>query len=77
MDLRRIRNRIDDLLAAHEDEVRPPTCVVLLPENHRDNYTGPWPYVRRMGACAMIVYRIEDGQPDAETVRRLVAEVTP
>jgi hypothetical protein len=68
-----IRARLDELLAAHEDEAGPPTVVILLPENYRGPaYTGPWPYVRRMGACAMIVYRVEDGQPTPEVIRQLV-----
>ena len=73
MDLRNIRHRIDELMEAHEDEAGSPSVVILLPENYRGpDYDGPWPYVRRMGACAMIIYRIEDGQPSAEVIRQLV-----
>jgi hypothetical protein len=74
-----IRTRIDQLLEAREEENQPPAAVVLLPENHRGpDYDGPWPYVRRVGAVAVVVYRIEDGQPTPEAIRQLIdGMVTP
>jgi hypothetical protein len=68
-----IRARIDELMEAQGEENGPPSCVVLLPENHRGpNYDGPWPYARRMGAVATIIYRLEDGQPTPEVIRQLI-----
>jgi hypothetical protein len=74
-----IRTRIDQLLEAREEENQPPAGVVLLPENHRGpDYDGPWPYVRRVGAVAVVVYRIENGQPSTEDIRQLIdGMVTP
>ena len=70
-----IRARIDQLLEDHGEENGPPSCVILLPENDRGpDYAGPWPYVRRMGGCATVIYRIEDGQPTPEVIRQLVDE---
>jgi hypothetical protein len=61
------------LLTAHEGEDQPPAAVVLLPENHRGpDYAGPWPYVRRVGAVAAVVYRIEDGQPSGADIAAMV-----
>jgi len=78
MDLRRIRNRLDELLAAHEEENQPPAAVVVLPENHRGpDYSGPWPYARRTGACAVVVYQVEDGPPSTEAIARLLAGAQP
>jgi hypothetical protein len=69
-----IRARLDELLTAHEEKNQPPAAVVLLPENHRGpDYDGPWPYVRRVGAVAVVVYRIEDGQPSTAGIARLLA----
>ena len=74
-----IRARLDELLTAHEEKNQPPAAVVLLPENHRGpDYDGPWPYVRRVGAVAVVVYRIENGQPSTEDIRQLIdGMVTP
>jgi hypothetical protein len=68
-----IRSRLDELLAAHTVDNERPSCVILLPENYRGpEYAGPWPYVRRMGACAIVIYRVEDSQPSDEEIRQLV-----
>jgi hypothetical protein len=68
-----IRARLDELLSASAVDNERPSCVILLPENYRGpEYAGPWPYVQRMGRCAMIHYLPESGQPSDEEIRKLV-----
>ncbi len=68
-----IRARLDELLSERHSSNGPPSCVILLPENHRGpDYDGLWPYVRRMGACATIIYKVEDGKLSSEVIRQLV-----
>jgi hypothetical protein len=76
MDLRRIRNRLDELLAAHEEESGPPAAVILLPSNGRepiDDIDEPLPRVRRTGAAAIVIYDPAMGQPTPEVLRQLIA----
>jgi len=74
MNIASVKRRIDALLAERKSVGGPPTAIVLLPENHRGTFAGPWPFVRRMGACAVVTYLAEDGQPTSEEIQRLVAE---
>ena len=73
MDLRRIRNRLDELLAAHAGENEPPSTIVLLPENFRGPASdAPYPRIARAGQAAVITYLVTDGQPTPEAIRQLI-----
>jgi hypothetical protein len=69
-----IRARLDELLAKRQPENEPPRAIVLLPANGRapNDDARPYPRVNRVGTCAIVVYRVEDGQPDAEAIQKLV-----
>jgi hypothetical protein len=78
MNLRGIRSRLDELLAAHAEENEPPSTIVLLPENGRGPASdAPYPRVERVGQAAVITYLIADGQPSADDIARLLAGVQP
>jgi len=69
-----IRARLDELLSARAVENERPTTVVLLPANGRGPASDvrPYPRVDRVGRSSIIVYRIEDGQPGADEIDRLI-----
>ncbi len=75
MDLRRIKTRVDELLAASEVESEPPSTIVVLPENGRGpDSDAPYPRIERVGQAAIITYLVEDGAPDAAAIAALLGE---
>ena len=70
-----IRGRLDELLSARAVENERPSTVILLPRCGREpDSDAPWPRCTRAGKALVVVYRIEDGQPTDEQIKRLLDE---